>query len=240
MAIKDARCVNCGSLIQVDNKEDKSHCMFCNCVFETGEGMRALEHPGDFEFPNEEQPEYDGPLGQHNRARAIAPAPAQVPTPQQRKKEKPFEPKVKELPALKIPSRMKMVMIVVTVVLLGVLAAILLPTIAARNSRHETISTRFLQELADKNIDEENVNIQNLKSDYVVVILDEKPTEEEAVSIFNKYCAIRADVMNLDQNSFEDTHSAVTMRIATTNGGIEIVEPASESAIGKDALRVLP
>ena len=240
MAIKAARCINCGSLIQVDNKEDKSFCMFCNCVFETSEGMRALENPEDFEFPNEEQAEYDGPLAHQYSARTIAPAPAQAPLPQQRNKEKPFEAKVKELPVLKIPSRMKLIVIGVIVLVIGILAAISLPTIAARNGRHETISARFLQELANENIDEESISVHNLKSDYIVLILDEKPTEEEAAGIFNKYCAIRADVMNLDQASFEKTHTAVTMRIATTEGGIEITEPENESAITGEALRILP
>ena len=240
MAIKDARCINCGSLIQVDNKEEQSYCMFCNCVFETSEGLRALENPEAFEFPNVEQAEYDGPLAQRNRARTIAPAPAQAPAPQQRKQEIPFEPKVKELPVLKIPFRLKLLVIVVLVLAIGILASISLPTIAARNGRHETITARFLQELADKNIDEDNISIQNLKSDYVVLVLDEKITEEEAVSIFNQYCAIRADVMKLDQSSFKNTHTAVTLRIATTEGGIEIAEPENESAIAGEALRLLP
>lgn len=238
MAIKDACCVNCGSLLKVDNKDDKSHCMFCNCVFDTSEGMRALENPEDFEFPNEEQPEYDGPLVQQGRVRAIAPAPAQIP--QARKQEEPFEPKVKELPTLRIPSRMKVILIVTLVVVLGILAAILLPTIATRNERHELISAQFVQELADENISEDSVNVQNLSSDYVLLVLSEKPSKEEAVVIFNQYCAVRADVMELDQSSFKDTHTAVTMRIASTEGGIEITEPMNENAIGGEALRVLP
>ncbi|MDD4323519.1 MAG: hypothetical protein PHR37_01630 [Eubacteriales bacterium] len=212
--------------------------MFCNCVFDTSEGMRALEHPEDFDFPNEEQPEYEGPLVQQSRARTVAPLPAQVP--QSRKKEKPFEPKIKELPALKIPSRMKMIIIVAVVVVLGILAAILFPTIATRSDRHEKISAGFLQELADENLDSESINVQNLNSDYVILILDEKPTEEEAVILFNQYCEVRAEVMELDRSSFEDTHTAVTMRIASTEGGIEISEPESESAIGDEALRILP
>ncbi len=238
MAIKDACCINCGSLIKVDNKNDKSHCMFCNCVFDTSEGIRALENPEDFEFPNEEQPEYDGPLVQQSRPRAVAPAP--VKTPGARVQEKPFEPKVKELPSLRIPSRMKMILIVGVFVALGLMAAILLPTISARNERHELISAKFVEELADENISQESVNVQNLSSDFVMLVVSEEPSKDEAVAIFNQYCAVRADVMELDQNSFKETHTPVTMRIASTQGGFEIAEPENEEAISGRALKVLP
>lgn len=238
MAIKDACCVNCGSLIQVDDKNDKSHCMFCNCVFDTSEGMRALESPDEFEFPNEEQPEYEGPLVQQvSRGRAVAPAPA--PTPRTRTQEKPFEPKVKDLPKLTIPSRMKVIMIVAFVLALGILAAVLLPTISIRNHRHQQITEKLVVELAEENVSESSINVQNMGSDYIILVLDEKPSKDKAVEIFNEYCTIRADVMELDSASFKDTHSAVTMRIASTDGGMEISEPENESAIGGAAYKEL-
>ena len=60
-ALKEGLCVNCGSLLMLESRNEKGHCLFCDAVFDNKEAFRAKAEPDQFTFPNEPQPPYEGP-----------------------------------------------------------------------------------------------------------------------------------------------------------------------------------
>ena len=61
MSLKEGRCPNCGSIVSLNAKSEKGHCLFCDAVFDTSHALEIAANPEGVEFPNEPQPKYEGP-----------------------------------------------------------------------------------------------------------------------------------------------------------------------------------
>ncbi|MCQ2516436.1 MAG: hypothetical protein MJ094_06185 [Saccharofermentans sp.] len=71
MAIIQGMCRNCGSLLMLDDRDDKCECVFCNCVFPTSEAIEIMNNPEGRTFANEKfEPSNSGT--KHNATRVYS------------------------------------------------------------------------------------------------------------------------------------------------------------------------
>lgn len=237
MALKEGRCVNCGSFLFLDPDTPKGHCLFCDCVFDTEDAFKANENPELFTFPNEEQPKYEGPSlspGRNRRGPVVTAPPVPV-TPVETKEES-YELPQSKVPDLKIPMKSIILYSALTLIVLGILAAVAFPLIAKRNHRQAEILDRFADRLGYQVDKGRDIRIQEMTGTEVVVVLPEKITAEEGLDLFNLYCEIRAEVIELQDTSFKKVKSPVTLRIATPDGGYLIDQPADEAQLTPQTL----
>ncbi|NLA96426.1 MAG: hypothetical protein GX838_06260 [Clostridiaceae bacterium] len=240
MALKEGRCVNCGSLLYLDPEMPKGHCLFCDCVFDNEDAFRANENPESFTFPNEKQPRYEGPSLTPGRARrgSAVPAPSVVPTPVEKKEDSYQLPEMK-IPDLKIPVKAVVLYSALTLLILGISVAVAFPLLGKRNQRQEEVADKFAKAL-DYAIDKEkDIRVQEMTATEVVVILPQDISAQESIDLFNLYCQIRADVVELKDSSFESEKKPVTLRIATPGGGYLIDRPEDEASLRPGALTPL-
>lgn len=237
MALKEGRCVNCGSLLFLDPEMPKGHCLFCDCVFDNEDAFRANENPESFTFPNEKQPKYEGPSLTPGHARRVtaAPAPSVAPTPVE-KKEDAYQLPETTVPSLKIPVKVIVLYSALTLLVIGILVAAAFPLIAKRNQRQVEITDKFVS-LAAYHIDKEkDIRVQEMTGTEAVVVLAQDITAEEGIGLFNLYCQVRAEVVDLKEDSFKSVKKPVTLRIATPGGGYLIDRPDDEAALWPEAL----
>jgi hypothetical protein len=62
MQLKEGRCPNCGSLLQLDATKDQGHCLFCDAVFASKEAFDIAANPAGVTFPNLPSPNMRGPI----------------------------------------------------------------------------------------------------------------------------------------------------------------------------------
>ncbi|MGI6508697.1 MAG: hypothetical protein ACOX4A_10100 [Saccharofermentanales bacterium] len=239
MALQEGRCINCGSILFLDPKMPEGHCFFCDCVFKNEDAFRAAAHPDEFTFPNEPQPKYEGPSLTPSQVHhgPIVPAVRQSSA-----KVAPVDDYVipeKKVPKLKIPVKAVLMMFVVALVVVGIFAAIAIPTVSKRNDQQKQIGELFVASLPVEINVEDDLQIQNVGSTSAVVILKEDITLEEGVDFFNQYCDARAKVLKIEDGSFDKTRKPVTLRIATPSGGYLIKNPSDEAALMTTAVTKL-
>lgn len=233
MAIKEGRCTNCGSILFLDSEMPKGHCFFCDAVFENEEAFRAHQHPEDYSFPNEKQPKYEGPsLTPAAMQRVVAPAPRPVP---KVKEEAPaYTPPAAKVPSLKIPLRSVAIFTLVALLLVGVFAAVAFPLVNKRNKHQTAIIDRFSSEISYSMDKTKDIAVHEMDSSVALIVLSESLTAAEAVDLFETFCGIRADVLELKDRSFASAKSPVSFQVATPQGGYLIKNPADEGALVSD------
>ena len=240
MALKEGRCVNCGSLLYLDPDMPKGHCLFCDCVFDNEDAFRANENPESFTFPNEKQPKYEGPSLTPGRARRgpVVPAPSVAPTPAEKKEDAYQLPQTK-VPNLKIPVKTVVLYSVLTLLIAGILVAVAFPLLTKRNQRQAEIADKFAKAL-DYPIDrEKDIRVQEMTGTEAVVILPQDISAGESIDLFNLYCQIRAEVIELKDTSFKSEKKPVTFRVATPGGGYLIDRPEDEASLRPETLTPL-
>lgn len=216
----------------------KGHCMFCDCVFDNEEAFRASAHPEEFEFPNVEQPKYEGPP---LTPAAMAHGPVFVERGGQssRKKRKPdYVVPEKKIPALKISWKSLVSIFVVIAVVIGVFCAVSIPLVKKRNAQQAEIAEQLIEYLPDDL--EQDVLIQELNSTHAAVVLKQPVDRAKAIELFEAFCDIRADVLEIKDPTFANTRGNITFRVATPMGGYLIHQPANADALTEDSLKRLP
>ncbi|HHU06964.1 MAG TPA: hypothetical protein GXZ59_01315 [Clostridiaceae bacterium] len=240
MALKEGRCINCGSLLILDPRMEKGQCLFCGAVFINDEAIAAMDLPNDHEFPNEEQPEYTGPSLAVQPSREVVYAPPVTPRARKGKKVEVFELKDPEIPDLKIPKK-KIILIssVVAGIFIIFLAVFFLFSLD-RDSKREKISNQFVDSLPYELVSESGIAIDNMSNNDVTLILKESVTDQEAAVIFLDYANVRAEVMGYDDSDFSATVETVSMRLATPTGGFLIKQPESpeDLVLGKAMIKL--
>lgn len=238
MAIKEGRCVNCGSILFLDTDMAKGHCLFCDCVFDNEEAFRAHQDPASFTFPNEKQPKYEGP--------SLTPAHVQrgpvvaAPKPKAVLDEEPsYSLPQTKVPSLKIPTRPLVIMTALALVVIGVFCAIAFPLMSQRNQRLEAIADSYAGSLSYELDKERDLLVRELKGTDVTLVLDQDITAEESLELFNLYCHVRAQVLGLEDTSFKARQSPVTFRVVTPAGGYLISRPADQEALQAQTLNPL-
>ncbi len=238
MSLKEGCCVNCGSILFLDPKMPEGHCLFCDCVFKNEDAFRAATNPEEFTFPNEPQPKYEGPsLTPSQIQRGPVPTVAKKAAKSEIVEE--YTIPEKKVPKLKIPMKAILVMVAITVVIVGIFAAITVPLTMKRDSQQEKIADLFVASLPVKINKDKDLIIQNMGSTSASVVINENLTLEESVALFNKYCDARAEVLAIDNQTFAKTRKPVTLRIAMPEGGYLIKQPADEAALTTTAVTKL-
>lgn len=250
MQLKEGRCPNCGSILQLNAEAPKGHCLFCDAVFDNEKAFLIAENPSEHTFPNEEQPKYEGPsldpvIGysagsaqiqsvQGRKAtraaarEAAAQAPAYVPS----------EP-VKAEP-VRIPPQLLRRLLIFGVAFLVIVAAITIPMIWMRERARNELKAA-LPTMINKTVDvNQAVQICHLNNDTLLIAYEDAITEEEALDLFRKYGQKRAELQKGDPQNFARTYGGLTVRIVTPDGGYEISRPKDEAALTLgDALKKL-
>lgn len=239
MALKEGRCINCGSFLFLDPAMPEGHCFFCDCVFKNEEAFRALTNPEEFEFPNEPQPKYEGPSLTPSQVQRGPIIPAVSRTAKRMTPADDYVLPEKKVPKLKIPAKSILIMLAVAVVIVGIFAAIAVPTIVKRNAQRLHIGKVFAASIPMEIDVDKDLMIQNLGCTSVVVVLKEDVTLEEGIEIFHKYCDARAETLEIKDGSFAKTRSPVTLRVATPGGGYLIKKPSDEAALKTTAVTKL-
>ncbi len=238
MAIKEGRCINCGSILFLDSDMPQGHCLFCDCVFDNEEAFRANEHPEEFTFPNVEQPKYEGPSltpVQYQRI-PVFQAPA-VSTSPEKVVEDYILPETK-VPSFKIPLKSVLLIMGVAALVIGLFLAIAYPVMGKREKRQTAIIEEFIARLPYEVDKEKAISVHEMGGTDVILVLDEELTAEDSIELFNTYCDVRADVLSLD-GSFKKTRKPVTFLVAAPAGGYLIKEPADEAALTPAFVKVL-
>lgn len=247
MAIKEGRCPNCGSILTLDDKMDKGHCLFCDAVFDNDRAFEIAADPTGVEFPNEEQPKYEGPS--IDPVLRNTPAAAKIPAPATEKKAARRAPVPVaaythkdpiKLPEVKLTPKKRIQVALVLVIIAAIIAGIGIPTVTKRNTDREAITARFAESITyDINADMA-IGIRKVANDYVLVALPEDVDQTKAAEVFRSYCDSRAQVRGESDAGFDKVYGSVTMKLLMPGGGFMIKEPADNAALdGGTAIKPL-
>lgn len=215
MALKEGRCVNCGSILFLDPKNEKGHCLFCDAVFANSEAFRAQKDPDQFTFPNEPQPPYEGPNLDPRPSAVTVTTPVHMPAAQKKAAVPAFEPTVTHIPDARIPKKAKMLSLGISLLVVAITAAIAIPLLLRRNTQRQIITEGFGGRLtADIDLNK-NFSILNTPNNHFILALKESVTEAEADDLFLEYCEARAAAMDIEG----DITNGVSMRLVSPEGG---------------------
>lgn len=247
MVLKEGRCPNCGSILNLDPDMDKGHCLFCDAVFENKTAFAIAENPAGYEFPNEPQPKYEGPsLDPKARQSGSKQKPVTPSAPaKEKRKPKKAPPKAyvhKEpikLPEIKLPARFRKQLIAAAVIVVLVTAGVTTPLIMTRNQvRAELLDA--LPQFAPITVDAENgAVIRQLGNTYLLVVASEAVSEQEAIDLFKGFAEKRAEIRGFDMQDFRKTYKPITVKIITPEGGYLIDKPATPDAL-ESGLALIP
>ncbi len=230
MAHQEGRCPNCGSIVYVGSKNEQSHCLFCDAVFDSEQAIAIAQNPDGHTFPNEPQPKYEGPSLQPNQRGQASRKKAQPAA--QKAKPKPPPPPTFEftepenLPDVRLPKGIKLRIALIALALIVLAAGISVPVVMRRNSVRQQMLDA-LPQLAPFALDiDRDVSVWHNKNDYYMVATGESIAEDEVVAFFKALCEKRADVLSIDSGSFQDIYSPVKLKLVSPEGGFLIDRPA--------------
>lgn len=229
MAIIQGMCKNCGSLIMFDDRDDICECVFCHCSFPSKEAVEILENPEGRTFPNEKYEAVEG-ASKHNATRVFSTESLEkeiarenlrkASSEENRKNE--FEVQAKDV---KAPKNLLIGLIVGVVLIIGITLAISFPMYTNRTAlRSEIISSidSVFDGVAsvDTTSDEtgefyNGFSVFGQTCQYMNAVTDESLTEEDARTIFDNYCALRAEKT---ANGTADAYNGVITKIYCAGG----------------------
>lgn len=211
MAMKQGRCPNCGSLVMVNDAENKAVCMFCNARFTP---LRAIEidaNPDGVEFPNETQED----LTDEERELAFASVRSvQVTAPTRRqqppaRKKKPVEagrltPQQKVAMQKKVlveplvSKKHKTMMISSIAAVLVVLVAIFLPITINRVSKGNELRDQ-IEDIASYDVPSDAYyTFRGLKNTSLLLVSPEEVSEAEVDEMMANFKEVRATVYGVE------------------------------------------
>lgn len=242
MAIREGRCPNCGSILTLDDKMEKGHCLFCDAVFENSRAIEIAADPSGVEFPNEEQPKYEGPsldpVLRNTPAAKIAAAPR---TEKKAARRAPVQAEAYthkdpiKLPEVKLTPKKRIQVALVFIIIAAIIAGIGIPTVTKRDNDRKAIVASFA-EVLEYDIDAaQAIGIRKVANDYLLLALPEDVDQKEAASIFRSFCDVRAEVRGESAASYDKVYGGVTMRLLMPSGGFMISEPADDTELESGA-----
>ncbi len=240
MAIKEARCTNCGSILMLDPGEPTSKCLFCRAVFDTAEAIVVATDPSGYVFPNETQPEEDTSINAtslYNKAlkqsQGGKPTQGAVRT-TQAKKAPPRAPVTDngpraqvekiEMPSATLSTAAKIKIAGFLAVLFLLVAAAVLPVTFVRNAHRSNLTARIDSILPFEYAGESAYAISKTGNNNFSVISKENVDAKTALAVYRDFCAARADVYGLDPatDSFARVYGKVTVKVIGPEGGYEV------------------
>lgn len=240
MALKEGRCVNCGSILMLDPEMEKGHCLYCDAIFDNQKAFLIAQDPHAYEFPNEEQPKYTGPNLDPvaYRGKVDVQAFEQAVRQKQAKAKTETESRQLNLSDEKIPelnaSRKQILLTISAFVALALLfLAIALPLTMRRDRIRDDLMSDLVEKV-DINLDAgEDLLIRGMKNTDFVLSVSEKPSEEEALEYFTFFVEKRAALLDLDGKTM---YEGVNGQIISPDGGYELFaqEAAADSVVVKE------
>ena len=247
MAIKEARCTNCGSIMMLDPGEPTSKCLFCRAVVDTQEALAVAADPTGYVFPNEPQPDEDtvtNAASLYNKALKQAqggkPTQGSVKTAQARKappRTTPVDtaPRAQvekiEMPSAKLSNSAKIKIALTIAVLFLVTAAAVLPVTIIRDKNRTDLSAKIDSILPFDYIGESAFAISKTGNSSFAVVASENVDAAVALAVYRDFCEARADVYGLDPagDSFSRVYGKVTVRVIGPESAYEVTGLKSEA-----------
>ncbi len=240
MTLKEGRCPNCGSLLQLDDKNTQGHCLFCDAVFDSEVAYSIAADSTGVTFPNLPQPKYEGPNlnPQLNNAQFAARA-TQVETTKKQKAKvetKPAQPTYVpksdiKIPDLRLTVKMRLLLTGAAVLALAIIVALSAPPIMKRNDVRAQLMAAIPQISPAITDVDKTVVIHGVANQRLELALPAAITAEEAVAIFDRYADQRAAIIGADAADFSASRSGLFVKIVTPEGGFLIEQPKSQSAL---------
>ena len=230
--MQEGMCKNCGSIVYVDPKQENCHCLFCDCVFPSQEALEIKKNPDKYEFLNEEQPKFTGEEinPQQTKINTNLDQLVEKKTKKTKAKPKPkYNVEKKALPDINLSRKQILSLVGIVIAITALFLVIMLPQTVNRDQQRAKITEQFKMELSDEvykeSLDFDNgFSISRLKNSHVELITDNNFTKEDARHIFETYCMIRADVMDISLTDQEKAYNSVTLKISIPEEGGFLVE----------------
>ena len=244
MALKEGRCPNCGSLIQLDSNSENGHCLFCDAVFTSQTAIEIAANPAGIEFPNLPQPKYEGPA-LANRQSAAPYFPANQPavrkkTAAGKPEPEPYVQKKVKVPDVRMPLKAKILMAVIVIGIAGIFAAITIPLSARRDSDRKAILDALPAVSPIAFESESEAALRRLDNSYLMVATGENVTKEQAATLFKAFIQQRAEIRGSEGTVTESDYKGSTLRLAHAAGGYLIDSPTDAGLASGEAVKTLP
>lgn len=207
MAIIQGMCKNCGSLIVFEERDSQCECVFCHCVFPSAEAVEIFNNPEGRTFPNEKY-EPSESASKHNATRVFSTESLekQIAREELRKansEERPnneFEVQAKDV---KAPRKLTIAILAGAVAITAAVFFITYPIYKSRISLRADIESDIsevfdgiatIDTTTDISGDYYNgFSVFGQTCQYINAVTGEELTEEDANSIYENYCALRAE-----------------------------------------------
>ncbi len=207
MAINQGICKNCGSLIVFDERDSQCECVFCHCVFPSEEAIEIYNHPEGVTFPNEKYEAVEG-APKHNATKvysteSLEKSIAREDLRKANSDDRPsneFEVQAKDV---KAPTKLVIGLIAGFVAVVVIVLAISYPMYTSRTALRDDIEANIGQVFdgvasIDTTTDEEGnfyngFSVFGQTCQYLNAVTDEELNEQDAITIFENYCALRAE-----------------------------------------------
>jgi hypothetical protein len=252
MAIIQGMCRNCGSLIMFDDRDDKCECVFCHCVFPSAEAVQIINAPEGRTFANEKfEPSNDGTKHNATRVFSVESLEKQIArdeikranNPEQKKNE--YEVQASDV---KAPKPLLIGLISGIVVVAAVILIITYPMYnkrtALRSDIESSIDSVFdgIMEV-DTTTDEQGkyyngFSVFGQTCQYMNAITMDQIDDSDAVTVFENYCALRAEKLGLGGDIYEGVQLKIYCDegyfTVTGNGGDVNAEFTADAEITED------
>lgn len=234
MTLKEGRCPNCGSILNLDAAADKGHCLFCDAVFLNKDAFEIAENPAGVTFPNLAQPKYEGP----SLDPQLSGQPGmRISQPQPKKKAKPAPPPVYvhkdpiKLPDIRLSRTVKLRILLISVVAILLIAGISVPLIMQRDAaRRELLAA--MDNIAPFSVDAGNAAaIWHTSNNYLMISAPAAVTEADLIRLFKAFCEKRASILDIDAGDFRKVYGRVTVKLVTPDGGFLIDKPSDQAEL---------
>ncbi|NLJ69967.1 MAG: hypothetical protein GX328_00685 [Clostridiaceae bacterium] len=249
--MQEGMCKNCGSLVYVDPKHENCHCLFCDCVFPAKEALEIVKHPQDYEFLNEEQPEYKGEAINPQQTKVNANL-DQLIERREKKSKAASKPKPKyaiekkEIPDVNLSKKQILTIIGIVLAVVAIFLVITLPQTVTRDQHRANITDEFKKALNDETYNDlidydQGFAIYRMNNTHADLIVEAELSKEDARDIFASYCEARANVHNIDLEDMNKVYADVSFRISMPgNGGYLIRDKNLADLDNLELIEVLP
>lgn len=226
MALNEGRCPNCGSIILVDPEQEKSHCLYCEAVFDTQTSIDIAKSPEGVSFPNLPQEKYEGPSLAPKDLRADidrTPPPAAV----IHKKDSPaesFRPSAAPIPDMKLSSRQRILLLAGALIPILIFVLVAYPLTTKRDASREEILKAFEAKAKTGLKQDETIDLRLRDNSQMILIMDEID-EKKARSLYQDFRSARQEVLK------DDSDQELSLYLASPEEGFIVSGSRDELSI---------
>lgn len=227
MALQQGRCKNCGSIIMVDIAKDDAVCMFCWAHTNPAEAIAIEADPSSYEFPNEamSEPTADEQALAFNAVASNAPAVKKSQPAIKKTKEKKLTPAEKVALAKKeivepiVPKKSKLLIAAVSLGLVILAVAIILPLTLSRNAKREQLAAKVPSLVSGLTLKESEFAFEGQNNDRLTLVLSDEVTDAKVQELYQNFKKMRAEVYEL---TADDAQGSARLKIYSKSGLMEL------------------